>query len=208
MQGEFWARAELRAGPGLGAAGLFREALGLGWEELAGLQEAASGSISRFSAGDLGMSGLFLGKPEEQGGGGSGPALRRALPFFISALSPTGQTRQGQRRQPLLSLRLPPSAANAPELRLLQHPRPRSRHPFFTRTPQLHRPARVPWASLRAVAPPTPKPGPASPGPCVRRPLVVKRAHGPGGEVGAAGSRRGLRVMEALLRGQEVRIQA
>lgn len=88
-------------------------------EELA--QDAgrlASWSISRFPAGDLGMSGLFLSETEENGGGGRGTVLWRALPFCSSALSPTGTDKAGpEATNALLSSSLH-LAAKAPELRL------------------------------------------------------------------------------------------
>lgn len=94
----------------------FPKSPGAEWplEELA--QDAgrlASWSISRFPAGDLGMSGLFLSETEENGGGGRGTVLWRALPFCSSALPQQGQTRQDQRQQMPFS---PPPSISLPNL--------------------------------------------------------------------------------------------
>lgn len=133
------------------------------------------------------MSGLFLGKTEEQGGGGSGPALRRGLPFFIAALSPTGQTRQGQRRQRLPFPPPPSLRRQSPGAAALTTPLPRPPTPFLYPDSPAPPAGASPVGLAQSIAPPTPEPGPASPGTCVRRPLVVKGAHGPVAEAGAAG---------------------
>lgn len=99
MQGKVWEGTVFRGlGPGVSdAAGVFQEVLGrAGFGRTGpGCRRLASGSISRVSAGDLGMSGLFLSETEENGGGGRAlrpgeSSLSISLPF-----PQQGQTRQG-----------------------------------------------------------------------------------------------------------------
>lgn len=80
-----------------------------------------------------------------------GAGRRRQRPFFIAALSPTGQTRRGQRRQ---QLPFPPP----PSTRRQRSSTAALTTPCPPPTPFLHPDA--PWASLRAGTPPSPEPAP------------------------------------------------
>lgn len=109
----------------------------------AGCRRLASGAISRFSAGDLGMSGLLPSETEEDGGGGGG------LLSGQSSLSPPrpapprgrqGRATGGDNCPSRPSLH---PAADAPGRRLSRStPPPAQRRPFFTRTPRLRQRAR------------------------------------------------------------------
>lgn len=140
---------------GIGASdtsGLFRASPGAGRpleERAQAAGRLAPWSISWFPVGDLGMSGLLqaLSEPENRGGG-SGPPLRRPLPFSNWARQGKARRRQRMPFPPRPSI----PAANAPEPLLPYKTAPNT-------LPFLYRDSPVPqhrsgWATKGAVPAP------------------------------------------------------